>query len=395
MLHTLKIKNTKPQERAFKLADSGGLYLLIQPNGSKLWRYKFRLLGKEGLQALGSFPEVSLAEARDRHIESRKLVAQGVHPVKAQREHRSAAALAELARDKGSFETAAQSWSDATATALRPATRAQRKREIGNDLLPTLRNRPIKSITRIELTATIKAVEKRAPEVARNLRSYLFGIFEHAIDSGLMEINPVPPQRVLGKRQQTNHAALQPVQLGRFLRVLDEAQSIDEKTRTSMLLVLLTACRKTEVMGARWNEFDLPNLQWEIPATRMKSGRTHWDPLSQQAGALLARHRSTAPEGREFLFPNRRDPLRPMAARTLNALLERLGFSKEGTPHGMRASFSTHFNSLGANADVIEHCLAHAPPNRIRAAYNRHEYQAERRALLQQWADYLDSLRRD
>lgn len=140
---------------------------------------------------------------------------------------------------------------------------------------------------------------------------------------------------------------------------------------------------------------NLERAQWEIPAERMKAKRAHWIPLSTQAVALLTRLRELVPANREHLFPNRVDPRRPMANRSLNALMERLGFSGEGTPHGMRASFSTHFNSLGGNIDVIEHCLAHVPANAVRAAYNRHAYQDERRAMLQQWADHLDRLREE
>lgn len=393
MLTTLKIKSAQPAERAYKLADAGGLFLLIQSNGSKLWRYKFRLNGVEGLQALGAFPEVSLADARHDHADARKLVAKGIHPVQARRLDREQQVRTELQRAKGSFAAVAADWNAATAASLRPATVGQRNREVEKDLLPRFRERPITSLTRLELTATLKEVEARAPEVARNLRNYLWGIFEYAIDSGLIEDNPVPPVRVLRKRNQANHPALSTVLLGEFLRKLDGISTINEQTRIAMLLVVLTACRKAEVIGARWSEFDLGAAEWEVPTERMKAGRAHWVPLSKQAIRLLKLLRSIVPAASEFLFPNRVDPARPMADRSLNALMERLGFSGDGTPHGMRAAFSTHFNGQGANVDVIEHCLAHVPINRVRAAYNRHAYQAERRALLQDWADCVDKLR--
>ena len=203
------------------------------------------------------------------------------------------------------------------------------------------------------------------------------------------------PVRVMKKRTQTNHPALSEKQIGAFLRTLDGSGRINEETRIAMLLVLLTACRKAEVIEGQWDEVNLEGAQWEIPAERMKAKRAHWIPLSTQAVALLTRLRELVPANREHLFPNRVDPRRPMANRSLNALMERLGFSGEGTPHGMRASFSTHFNSLGGNIDVIEHCLAHVPANAVRAAYNRHAYQDERRAMLQQWADHLDRLREE
>jgi integrase len=393
VLTTLQIKAAKPADRAYKLADTGGLFILVQPNGSKLWRYKFRLNGIEGLQALGVFPEVTLADARHAHAEARRLVAKGIHPVQARRDERESRAQAELHRVKGSFGAVCTDWNTSTSASLRPATVLQRNREIEKDLIPRFKDRSISQINRLELTATLKEVEARAPEVARNLRNYLWGIFEYAIDSGLIGDNPVPPVRVLRKRNQENHPALSPELLGEFLRKLDAIDTIHEQTRIAMLLVVLTACRKAEVTGGRWSEIDLDAAEWEIPRERMKAGRAHWVPLSRQAVKLLQELRALDLESSVYLFPNRRDPARPMADRSLNALVERLGFSGDGTPHGMRATFSTHFNASGANIDVIEHCLAHVPGNRVRAAYNRHAYQAERREMLQAWADRVDQLR--
>lgn len=393
MLTTLQVKSAKAQERAYKLADSGGLYLLVQPNGSKLWRYKFRVGGVEGKQSFGAFPEVSVAEARGLHGDSRKLVAQGINPLRAKQELEIAQAKEQLERAKRTFAAVMSDWSSTTAAGLRPSTVRQRQREINKDLMPKLKNRSVDSITRLELTALLKDVEKRAPEVARNLRNHLWGMFEYAIDSGLMENNPMPPLRIMMKRNQSNHPALAGEQIGDFLRALDAATTINEETRIAMLLVSLTACRKAEVIEARWDELDLETAQWEIPAARMKANRPHWVPLSAQAVELLTRLRKIVPTGHEHLFPNRLDPRRPMANRSLNALMERLGFGSEGTPHGMRAAFSTHFNGLGASVDVIEHCLAHVPANAVRAAYNRHAYQNERRVMLQAWADHLDYVR--
>ena len=366
----------------------------MQPSGAKLWRYKFRLGGVEGLDALGRFPEVTLAQARQAHGESRRLVAQGINPVLARKDRKQALIQANLAREKGSFAAVAADWAAATAHGLRPATLKQREREMRNDLLPKLKARQIKDINRVEITTLLKAVEKRAPEVARNLRNYLWSIFEYAIDSGLISANPVPSIRILKKRDQKNHPALSPDQIGEFLRKLDERALLEEQTRIAMLLVTLTTCRKAEIIGGKWEEINLEAGEWEIPGERMKKGRTHWVPLSKQAIGLLRQLRKLTPANQVLLFPNRRDPRRPMANRSLNAVMERLGYSGEGTPHGMRSAFSTHFNGLNANADVIELCLAHAPMGKTRAAYNRHLYKEERRKMLQDWADRLDYLRK-
>lgn len=394
MLTAVQIKAAKPTAKAYKLADNGGLYLLIQPNGAKLWRYKFRVGGVEGLDALGAYPEVGLAEAREAHAGSRRLVAQGINPVLARRDRKQALAQAHLAREKGSFAAVTSDWAASTAEGLRPATLKQREREIKNDLLSKLKNRQIKDITRVEVTQLLKAVEKRAPEVARNLRNYLWGIFEYAIDSGLITANPVPTIRVLKKRNQTNHPALSLDQISDFLKKLDDRSLMEEQTRIAMLMVMLTTCRKSEIIGGRWEEIDLDAGVWVIPGERMKNKLPHWVPLSQQATSLLRELRNMTSTSRELLFPNRRDPKRPMANRTLNAVMDRLGYSGEGTPHGMRAAFSTHFNGIGANPDVIEFCLAHVPMGQTRAAYNRHPYKNERREVLTEWADMLDALRK-
>ncbi|WP_313928422.1 integrase arm-type DNA-binding domain-containing protein [Pseudoxanthomonas sp.] len=401
MLTAVKINSAKPAAKAYKLTDSGGLYLLVQPKGAKLWRYKFRIGGVEGLDALGSYPEVALAQARQLHAESRRLVAQGINPVLARKDRKQAIIQANLVREKGSFATVAADWSEATAKGLRPKTIKQRERELKNDLLPKLKNRPIQEINRVEITTLLKAVEKRAPEVARNLRNYLWGIFEYAIDSGLINANPVPSVRLMKKRQQINHANLPPDRIGDLLRKLDGRTRLNESTRTAMLLMMLTASRKSEVIGGEWREIDLEAGSWEIPAERMKSNRDHWIPLSDQAIGLLRDLREQTPADQELLFPNRRDPRRPMAGRTLNALMERLGYSGEGTPHGMRAAFSTHFNEEHAGGDetskvgkeAVEYCLSHIPMGMTRAAYNRYTYKKERRVILQDWANHIDQLR--
>ncbi len=393
MLTAVQIKSAKPAAKAYKLADSGGLFLLVTPTGQKYWRYKFRIGGVEGLDALGAFPEVSLAEARQAHAESRRCVAQGINPVQARKERKQALAQAYLEREQGSFAAVAAEWAEATAEGLRPATLRQREREMNNDLLPKFKARQIKGIKRVEITAQLKSVERRAPEVARNLRNYLWGIFEHAIESGLMDANPVPSIRLMKKRDQTNHPALSLDQIGELLVQLDDRSQMAEQTRIAMLLVMLTACRKSEIINGRWEEIDLDKGEWEIPAERMKAKRAHWVPLSPQAIKLLRELRKLVPTSQEHLFPNRRDPKRPMANRSLNAVLERLGYNGSGTPHGMRASFSTYFNSIHAEKDVIELCLAHRPMSKTRGAYNRHEYMAERRTMLEDWANKLDALR--
>jgi integrase len=382
LLTETQIKNAKSGPKPIKLVDTGGLFLLVQTNGAKLWRYRYWLHKKESLFAMGRYPDISLSQARELHRTARGNVAQGVHPVRVKQE-------ALLRAETGTFRTVVESWRSKTDGSLRAATVRQRTRELKNDILSTLGSRNIEDISRLELFALITKVEKRAPETARNLRSHLQAIFEHAIDAGLVTGNPTPPLRSLKKRRPTHHASLPATKVGLFLKALDESK-VNEQTKIAMWLVLLTAARKDEIISATWDEFDLDTNQWTIPGKRMKAGLDHWVPLSKQAKRLLLNLRSLVPVERKHLFPNRVDPNRPMANRSLNAVMERLGYGDDGTPHGMRSAFSTYFNKLGANPDVVEHCLAHVPKNQVRAAYNRNVYEDERRTLLQEWADHLD-----
>lgn len=393
LLTDTAVRNAKPQPKPYKLPDAGGLFLLVQPTGAKLWRYRFWLHSREGLQALGQYPEISLAAARKRHAEARELVANGVNPVHAQQQAKLQAKLEQQRSALGTFGAAVKSWREHTDPELRPASVRQRAREIETDLMPQLRNRELRSIGRVELVQLLKAVQDRpAREVARNLRTHLQAIFEHAANEGLVDANPTPPRSVLQKRRQKPHAALPEDRMGEFLVALDRS-SINPETRAAMLLILLTACRKSEITGMRWGELNLDEALLTIPPERMKAKREHLVPLPRQAVQLLREVRESAPPDREFVFPNRHSPKRPMHNRSTNAVLERLGYGGEATIHGWRSVFSSKYNEAGVNPDVIERCLAHAHENAVRAAYNRAAYLPQRRELLQQWADWLDGER--
>lgn len=381
------VKNAKPTDKPQKLTDGGGMFMLVQPNGAKLWRYKFRLHGKEGVHALGAYPDVSLAAARDLHRAARELVAAGINPVHTRKNERAKAAQDAMLAQAGAFENVLAEWSRVTEPNLARLSIKLRTREIKKHLVPAFANRMVDGITRTEVSGLLKRVEARAPEVARNLRNYLCGIFEHAIDVGLLTASPVPPTRILVRRVQVPHAAMAADRLPVFLKTL-VACSANPETIAAMRLVILTACRKNEIVCGRWDEIDLDAGEWLIPAERMKARREHWVPLSRQAVAILRDLRRITTG--DVLFPGRRDHRQPMADRTLNALLERIGFAGE-TVHGFRSVFSTHFNAAeGVNPDVVERCLAHAPRDKIRAVYNRHQYKDERHAMMQEWADWLD-----
>lgn len=392
LLAETQIKAARPAAKPYKLSDAGGLVLLVQPNGAKLWRYRFWLHDKEGVLSLGRYPDVSLKRARELHREARSLVADGINPVHQRKDLKIEASREESRKVLGTFQAVASAWEEKVSIGCRPATNRQRHGEVKNHLLPVFKDRFISSITRLEVSTVLLKLNKQAPESTRNIRRHLAGIFEHAIDIGFLGSNPVPSRRMLGTRQARHHPALPNSKLGQFLRDLDNSK-VNSGTRTAMLLLLMTACRKNEVVKGKWSEIDFEKRSWTIPAERMKAKKDHWVPLSAQAVRLLQSLREQVPSSRTHLFPNKKDPSRAMADRSLNAVLERLNYGDEATPHGMRAAFSTHFNGIGANADVVEHCLAHGPANKVRAAYNRHAYEVERRNMLQEWANHLDAMR--
>lgn len=388
------VRNTKAKDKPYKLADGGGMFLLVQPNGSKLWRYKFRLNGAEGLDALGAYPEVNLAGARDSHREARALVDKGINPVHHRKAERERIERDRLSTDLGEFVTIMRAWREVTDPDLAAATIKQREREINNHLVPLFKGRNVRTITRQEIASLIKRVMGKTPEVARNLRTYLAAIFEHAIDTGSADSNPVPPPRILRSRQPANHPAMAVDRVGKFLAALRDCRA-EPGTKLAMRLVLWGITRKVEATGAGWAEFsglkDDATGAWDIPAERMKARLPHWVPLPRQAIQAVREFREWS-TGEAHLFPNRRDPQRPMAGNSLNMLLMRLGYDEDATIHGFRALFSTRYNAASPlNADVVERCLAHAPRDKVRAAYNRHQYAEERRAMLQDWADWLDA----
>ncbi|WP_175978028.1 integrase arm-type DNA-binding domain-containing protein [Burkholderia sp. BCC1047] len=381
-----------------KLSDGNGLpglHLLVKTTGVQLWRYKFYLHGREGLMALGQYPAVTLAAAREAHRAACALVAAGINPVHARKNERERATLEKKQAERGAFATVLQDWRDTADKHLAPSTVRQRSREIAKHIEPEFKSKSITAITRADLAELLARVEKKTPEVARNLRGYLFQIFEHAIGAGVLNANPMPPARPrrgaqARSRTQVHHAAMDIGRIPGFLAALD-ASNCNPETRAAMKLVLLTAVRKVEATGARWEEFRLDDAEWLVPAARTKARRPHWVPLSHQAIALLRELHELTGHG-EYLFPHRDRAHTPMTGNALNAAMNRIGYGDAATVHGFRSMFSTHFNSQHAHPDVVERCLAHAPENEVRAAYNRHQYADERRQMMQDWADYLDRL---
>ena len=385
------IDAAKPDTKAYRLYDSGGLYLEIAPSGGRWWRFKYRFGGKYKLLSLGVYPAVTLAKARSKRNAFRDLLADGTDPG----EKRKADKHEALGREINSFEYVAREWY-AKQTAKWTAHHADDvRRRLERNLFPDLGGEPIAEVTAPMLLAAARKVESRgAHDLAHRMIGVAGQVFRYAVATGRCERDPSGDLRgALTPHKARNQAAIKPEELPELLRAIDGYANIgDRQTALALRLLCLTFVRTSELIGATWAEFrdldgDAPT--WEIPAERMKAKAAHVVPLARQAVAILAELRTLAC-GSDYVLPGRnRD--KPLSNNTLLFALYRLGYKGKMTGHGFRAVASSALNEAGYRADVIERQLAHKEPNKVRAAYNRTEYLPERRTMMRQWADMVDA----
>ena len=386
------IRNLKPTDKPQRLFDGGGLYLEVSPAGGKLWRLKYRHGGKEKRLALGAFPDTGLKDARDKRDAARKLLAAGVDPG----EQRKAAKAAGAERSANSLEVIAREW-HAKQTATWVTDHASRiMLRMQNDVFPWMGARPVAAVTAPELLAMLnRIVDRGAVETAHRVLQNCGQVFRYAIVTGRADRNPAADLRgALPPVKQTSHAAItDPLGVGGLLRAMD-GYAGSFVTKCALLLAPLLFVRPGELRAAEWAEFDLDAAQWNIPAERMKMREPHLVPLCSQAVAILRELHALTGRGR-FVFPGARSPKRPMSNNAVNAALRRMGYDKNTmTGHGFRAMARTILDEvLHVRPDFIEHQLAHAVRDPNGRAYNRTAHLPERRAMMQQWADYLDTLK--
>ena len=379
----------RPQ--AGKHFDGAGLFVLVTPAGQRYWRLKYRHAGKEKLLALGVYPEVGIKAARQLASDARQLLTAGIDPG-AERKANKAQAVHDAVN---TMRTVAGEWLDHQAARWTPRTRDSIRRSLELHIFPTLGARPLASITAKELTDTIRVIEaKGAGETAGRVLQRVKAIFRWATTHGRVQSNPMydlRPSEELKPRDTKNRAALPERALPAFLAALDNYGG-DPNTVNALRLLILVATRPGEVRGARWDEFDLAGALWVIPAERMKMRTEHRIPLSRQALAVLAAQQPLSGHG-ELVFPSPFYPGKAISDNTLNSALARMGYKGVATAAGFRSLFSTMANEAEWDADVIERQLAHLERNKVRAAYHRATYNAERARLMQWWADLLDQRR--
>jgi len=388
------IRKIKPTNKAQRLFDGGGLYLEVSPAGGKWWRLKYRHGGKEKRLSLGTYPDTGLADARGKRDQARKLLAAGADPA----QHRKAEKAAGEDRAANSFEVMAREWHAKQAPTWVKDHAGRLMLRLENDIFPWIGKRPIADLTAKELLATVSRIADRgAVESAHRALQNCGQVFRYAIATGRAERNPVADLRgALPPVKQTHLAAItDPDKIGGLLRAMDGyAGSI--VTKCALRLAPLVFVRPGELRNAEWSEIDLEAREWNIPAEKMKMREPHLVPLSEQAVAILAELQALTGRGR-YVFPSARSPNRPMSNNAVLSALRRMGFDKdEMSGHGFRAMARTILDeTLHFRPDYIEHQLAHAVRDPNGRAYNRTAHLAQRRKMMQAWADYLDALRAD
>jgi integrase len=381
-----RILRAKPKEKPYKLPDGAGMYVYVTRKGARSFRLKYRHRGKEKLLALGLYPDVSLKRARQKRDDARKLIADGIDP--------SAQRKADRLANADTFGAIAQEWLGLQKT-LKSQTIAVHRARIESMLLPGIGSQRVKDIEAADVLALLRVLESKGThDTAHRVRSLAGRILRYAVATGRAKRDVTADLKgALAPVVTTNFAAItEPRKIGELLRAID-SYSGQPSTAFALSLAPLLFVRPGELRAARWEEFDLDEAEWRIPAERMKMNREHLVPLSAQAVKLLRSLHALTGDG-DLLFPGLRTASRPISENTLNAALRRLGFSEEEmTAHGFRSMASTRLNEMGYHPDLIELQLAHAERNATRAAYNKAQRLEERRRMMQAWADYLDGLR--
>lgn len=389
-LTNIQVKNAKPKDKPYKLADERGLYLLVNPNGSKLWKMKYHYVRREKKLSFGSYPDVTLAQAREMRDDARSKLAHDIDPGVLKNSIKRSKQLAA----ENSFEMIAREWH---AKFTPKWTKEHGERiliRLEQNIFPWIGRRPITEVTTRELLSPLQRVENRgAIETAHRISQVCGQVFRYAIVTGRAEYNPAADlKNALAPVKQKHHATItDPIEVGKLLRAINDYEGFFT-TKCALQLAPLFFVRPGELRRAEWNEFDFENAEWRIPAIKMKMRVQHLVPLSTQAIKILQQLKAVTGNGK-YVFPGIRSSKRPMSENTVLGALRRLGYTTdEMTGHGFRSMASTLLNEQGWNRDAIERQLAHAERNNIRAAYNYAEYLPERRKMMQAWADYLCQL---
>ncbi|KHT23889.1 tyrosine-type recombinase/integrase [Pectobacterium brasiliense] len=387
-LNARQIETAKPQDKEYKLTDGAGLYLLIKPNGAKYWRLKYRVAGKEKKLSIGVYPDISLAEARLKREEARKIVASGGDPSEQKQVERQAKKI----NIDNTFKAIALEWHEYKRPNWSKGYAEDLMEAFENDIFPDIGKRPIAEIKPLEMLTSLRKLEKRGVlDKLRKIRQTCNQVFRYAIVTGRAENNPASElASALPPPKATHYPHLLPDDLPVFLRALS-TYSGSKVTQLATRILMLTGVRTIELRQAEWKEFDFEKGLWEVPKERMKMRRPHLVPLSNQV--IDALQQLYAVTGRyNLVFPGRNDITKPMSEASINQVLKRIGYHGKATGHGFRHTMSTILHEQGYNTAWIELQLAHVDKNTIRGTYNHAQYLEQRRSMLQWYGDFIDGL---
>lgn len=392
-LTDVAIKNAKPKDKPYKLTDGGGLFLYVSTTGARLWRYKYRIAAKEGVFSIGAYPEISLAKAREEHLKARELVRLSTHPT----HDRQLKKLVEQHEAGSTFKAIANEWINKNKARWSPYYLKQVEKVMEGDVLPKMGALPIKQVTAVHILEVMQRAEDRGAEtIAILIRQWCSAIFRYAAASLRADTDPAAALKGAVVRPKIKHN--RPLSSKEIPLIVEAMQKFGgfRSTRIAIELLLLTFVRTVELRKATWDEIDFDNAVWRIPAARMKMKSEHIVPLSIQAVSLLQELKGITGTS-NWLFPNYRRPDDCMTPTTINRSLERMGFNGKDTigfsAHGFRGTASTLLYEQGYRTEVIEKQLAHTEANKVKASYNQAQYLEERAKMMQQWANYLDSLK--
>ncbi|TXG93752.1 MAG: DUF4102 domain-containing protein [Rhodocyclaceae bacterium] len=384
------IRTAKPTEKPYKLADEKGLFILVNPNGSKWWRLKFRIAGKEKLLSFGTYPETGLKEARSKRDDARKMIAEGIDPG----EQRKAAKAARSELDANSFEVICREWLESKRSNIEEAQYLKAKARLEKDVFPWMGSRPIADITAPEVLTVLRRIDARgARYTAHKAKCEISQCFRYAIATGRADRDPCPDLKGAIPTPKTDNlpSITDPKGVAELLRAFDGFRGTFV-VRCALLLAPLLFVRPGELRKATWDGFDLDKGEWRYFINKTKT--EHLVPLASQAVAILRELHALTGHG-SYVFPGR-DPQLPMSEAAVNAALRRMGYDTktEITGHGFRAMARTILHEeLHQKPEVIEHQLAHSVSDSLGTAYNRTKFLKERTAMMQLWADYLDKLK--
>ncbi|HHN8521644.1 TPA: tyrosine-type recombinase/integrase, partial [Klebsiella quasipneumoniae] len=383
-----QVDTSKPKDKPYKLSDGGGLYLLVNPNGSRYWRLKYRIAGKEKLLALGVYPDITLAEARQKRADAKKVLAAGGDPGQEKQEEKQAKEQAVA----NSFERLAMEWHSHKSTSWSEGYAEHLLMYLKKDIFPFIGQKAITDISQVEMLNVLRKMEQRGVlDKLKKTRQACRQIFTYAIITGRAEHNPVSDLAgALKSPKQQHYPHLLVDQIPDFLRALSE-YSGSTITRNATRLLMLTGLRTIELRASEWVDIDFDKGVWNVPAERMKMRRPHLVPISTQVRELLEEIHQLTGRGK-YVFPGRNDAGKPMSEASINQVIKRIGYDGKATGHGFRHTMSTILHEQGYNTAWIETQLAHVDKNSIRGTYNHAQYLDGRREMLQWYADYMQAL---